>query len=161
MDAKIVDTLNSLAAKGRGILTPDAVVEEAKRKSSPLHAYFAARGCWDPKKAQEQWCINVARELIRTVKVEVTNTTFSVRTPAFIRDPSQAPRQGYASLSRLQSDEDLARRVVVEEFARAGAALARARAVATALGLSEEIDELKVRLDALSERVPDSAERSR
>ena len=152
MDTKIVDTLNELARKGGGVLTPDVVVAEAKKKSSPLHHYFESRGCWDAKTAQAAWCVSVARELIRSVRVEVTNTIFSVKAPAFVRDPSQAPRQGYASLSRLRSDKDLAHEVLVREFSMASAALARAQAVAAALDMSDEIEDIKSRINAMAER---------
>ncbi len=153
MDNAIERELYKLAESNDGRLTADIVVAAAKKKNSPLHAYFEQRGAWDQAEAQKRYCVVIARELIRSVRIEVTTTEYSVRAPAFVRDPSAAPRQGYTSMQNLRNDADLAREVLVEEFARAGAALARAKAVAAAVGMSNEVEELRVNLGALSERV--------
>jgi hypothetical protein len=152
-DQKIIDALYALADRNGGRLTPDIVVAAARSNDSPLHAYFASRDCWDTKKAADHWAVAVARDLIRSVKVEVTTTDFTVKAPAFVRDPSAGDAQGYASLSRLRSDTDLAREAVVAEFARVSAALARAQAVAAALNLTDEIGELRSRMSAFADRV--------
>lgn len=146
---EIADALRAIADRHAGKLTPDLVIEAARNKASPLHGCFT----WDVKQAaQERW-VAQARDLIRSVRVEVTTTQFSVRAPAFIRDPSMAGNeQGYTSLDRLRTDEDLAREAVIAEFQRASAALDRARVVATALGLSSEIEEVRERVVHLSER---------
>lgn len=46
-------------------LTAEAVVQEAKKPSSPLHPLFE----WDDGKAAEQWRLHRARNLIRAVRV--------------------------------------------------------------------------------------------
>lgn len=147
-DSKIIDALNALAVDGR--LTPDDVVAEARKKDSPLHEYFASRDCWDAKKAQAHYCVDIARELIRSIRVEVTTSNFTVQAPAFVRDPSAGAGQGYATLSRLRSDLDVAREAVMAEFSRASSALARARAVAVALDLANEIGELREQVDTFA-----------
>ena len=65
-----------------------------------------------------------------------------------MRDPTVGNAQGYSTLSRLRSDKDAARDAVVAEFVRASAALSRAKAIAAALDLENEIDELRDRIDA-------------
>jgi hypothetical protein len=154
MDRKRLEVeINELAEANGGKVTPDMVIKAARKKSTALYEYFDSRDAWNQSKAQAHYCVIVARELIRSVRIEVTTTEYSISAPAFVRDPSAAPKQGYTSTKNLRNDADLAREVLVEEFARAGAALARAKAVAAAIGMANEVEELRVNLGALSERV--------
>lgn len=149
MQNEVTDALRALADQNNGRLTPDLVVEAARNSQSPLHRCFT----WDLKQAAHERWLYQARELIRSIRVEVTTTEFKVRVPAFIRDPAAAAGvQGYVSLDRLRTDEDLSREAVVAEFMVASAALERAKAVAKALGMSEEIEEVRERIVHLSER---------
>lgn len=148
---EIEAAIQAIADKRGGRVTPDQVLAAAKIKSSPLHSYFAERGCFDPKRSMNEYGVIVARELIRSITVRVTTETYSVAAPQYVRDPKQpADKQGYASLGRLRTNEDVAREAIVAEFARAGAALARAKAVAAALGLENEIEELRVRVSTFA-----------
>lgn len=134
--------LEQIAKANRGVLTPEAVVEDAKDKASPLHGQFL----WNTKQAAYQHWLDQARLLIRTVRVVVTEEKLSA--PAWVRDPNaEHDAQGYVSTVSLRSDEDSARAVVVAEFARAAAAIRRAREVAKALELEEVMDELIVRIE--------------
>lgn len=145
----VENAIRAIADAHSGRLTPDLVVEAARSKDSPLHSYFT----WDVKKAANECWLYQARRLIRSVRVEVSTTQFDVRVPAYLRDPGAAnDAQGYVSLGRLRTDDDLAREACVYEFGRASAALARAKAVATALGLDGEIEEVRGRIEQLSER---------
>ena len=56
-------------------------------------------------------------------------------------------------MARLKSDNDMARSVVVTEFARAATALKRARAVAIAFGLEEEITAAQESIDTMMSRM--------
>lgn len=135
----------ALADAKTGILRPEDVIEAARSKSSPLHDFFT----WDNRRAADAHRLNEARSLIRQVTVEVSIDKVIVQAPYFIRDPSLAPEQGYRSLGRLRNDEDLAREAILAEFQRAVGALRRAKAVAAALGMREEIEEVELRLNAL------------
>lgn len=157
MNKQIIDRLNELAEANGGRITPDEVVAEARQKNSPLHEYFAARECFDQKKAAAHWCVAVARELIRSVRVDVVTENFTVKAPQFVRDPSAGQKQGYTSLGRLRSDAELAREVLVDEFSRAGAALARAKAVAAALAMSDEVADLHDRVVGLRTRIAEAS----
>ena len=138
----IRERLEAIAKANRGVLTPEAVVEDAKAKDSPLHAQFT----WNTKQAAYQHWIDQARLLIRTVRVVVTEERISA--PAWVRDPNaEHDAQGYVSTVSLRSDADSARVVVVAEFARAAAAIRRAREVAKALDLEEVMDDLIVRIE--------------
>lgn len=142
----VQEALQIITDKNGGILQPEAVVAAAKNAKSPLHAYFE----WDDKKASHQWRIEQARRLIRSVRVEVRTTTRVIRAVAYVRNPQAEPsEQGYVETKKLRNDEDLAREAVYHEFARAAAALTRARELSAALGLEDEVDKLIEGLEAI------------
>src|ERR1700721_1911092 len=106
MEVEIATVSGKIAAANNGTVTPEQVVEAAKSEESPLHPYFT----WDIGKAAHERWLHKARTLIPSVKVEITTTQFTVHAPAFVRDPSlSGETQGYMSLGRLQTDEDMAR----------------------------------------------------
>ena len=59
--------LRRLHDKHKG-LTAKIVLSDAKRSTSPLHDYFT----WDNKKAGEAFRKHQARNLVRSIKIEVT-----------------------------------------------------------------------------------------
>lgn len=138
----IRERLTEICKANGGVLTPEAVVEDAKSKASPLHGQFQ----WNVKQAAYQHWLDQARSLIRSVRVVLTEDW--IRAPAYVRDPhAERDVQGYVTTLSLRSDEDAARAVVVAEFSRAAAAIRRAREVAKALDLEEVMDELLVRIE--------------
>jgi hypothetical protein len=142
--------LQAIAAANDGRLTAEMVVQAARDPSSPLHDFFT----WDDAAAAAAHRIAQARALIRSVRVVFRTETVTVRAPYFIRDPDKPPNeQGYISLPQLRTDEDAARAAIVTEFARAAAALQRARSIAVALGLEEEVTGLADRLGMLQAAV--------
>jgi hypothetical protein len=144
--------INEIAERNGGKIRPDDVVADARDPSSPLHERFE----WDVEKAARAHWLDTARELIRAVRVTITTDTTIVTSVAYVRDPSVgSDEQGYVSVTTLRSDEDLAREAIVYEFARAQGALTRAREVAAALNLRNEVD----RLIAGVERARAKAER--
>lgn len=152
--AEIRERLQSLADANGGRLTPQAVVEDAKREGSPLHELFE----WDQRRGHEIYLLHRAREIVRTVKIVVKRDDVVFRSPLFVRDPSCEPRQsGYVSVKALRSDVDLARERVVAEFAAAASALRRAKAIAAALDVGGEVDGLLIDLDRVRNRVLEPA----
>lgn len=150
----IRERLEKLTDDNGGLLTPAIVVADARDPDSPLHGQFE----WDAKKAAYAHWIDTARRIIRSVRVDVTIKTMSVSTVAYVRDPaSPSHDQGYLPMRRVQSDKDLARSVLIDEFSRAASHLRRAREMATALQLSGEVDEIAQRLNVLREIVSDEA----
>lgn len=138
--------LRALADANGGRLVPEAVVDAARDPDSPLHSHFT----WDDTEAARQHRINQARVLIRTVRIDVKTTNYVIQAPAYVRDPAAGRSAGYIDTIQLRSDEDAAREVVVSEFARASAALRRARTVATALGITDQIDAAIGAIDRLN-----------
>ena len=127
-----------------GCLTPDIVIEDARDTESPLHEQFN----WDVQEAAMEAWRATARRLIRTVKVQVTieDTKWdpkarTILPPIYVRDPSRpSAEQGYARVADLRSDRDRAMAALMYEIDRADAAIRRAREVADALGLLDEVN---------------------
>jgi flagellar basal body rod protein FlgC len=144
----IADRLAKLAASNGGRLTPEAVVEDAKSKDSPLHDHFL----WDTKKAAYQHWLDQARALIRSVRVEVITESKSVSVVGYVRDPRAGDEQGYVSITSLKSDRESAREALVGEFSRVADMLRRAKEIAAALDAQDEVDDLLQRTVGLRER---------
>lgn len=137
-----------------GTLTPELVVEDAKRKDSPLHELFE----WDQQKAAQSHWHDVARALIRNVRVVVVNEGRSLRAPFFVRDPALSSKvQGYTTVTKLRTDADLARDAVADECSRAAAAFRRAQEVAAAVGVDADVRDLLNETLALGQRVTAAA----
>lgn len=150
--------LQAIADRHDGHLPPDQVVESARHPLSPLHDYFE----WDDAKAGDAYRLQQARALIRSVRIEVRSGTSTVVAPLFVRNPDLPPKQqGYVTIARLVKSEDSARAAVLAEFGRVAAALERAKAVAAAVGLVEEIDALLASVSLVQARLSpaDTAER--
>jgi len=134
------EALLALAELHQGRITPEMVVEAARDPNSPLHTAFT----WDDAQAAHEHRLAQARVLLRRVRVEIETGARLIRVPYFTRDPEAAPReQGYLTLPRLRTQEDVARAALVAAFARAARALQDARDLAEALGIGEEIDALR------------------
>lgn len=146
----IEDRIQKIADKHGGRITPDLVVADAKNKNSPLHGEFE----WDVRKAAQAHWIDQARALIASVTVIVRTTTVDVRSPAYVRDPNRsAGEQGYISVDNLRSDSDAARSALVSEFTRVGDLLRRARILARALEMEDQVERLVRGVDELREHL--------
>lgn len=140
--------LMEIEAANGGVLTPDAVIADAKDPDSPLHDQFE----WDTDKAAYKYWLDQARALITSVKVVQKIEQQKISTVYYVRDPRvDADEQGYVSLTTLKSDEDLARDAIHAEFMRARAVMERAHSLAAVLNLTEEVEELQTRIGSLVE----------
>ena len=135
----IKERLAMLEAANGGILTPDAVVADAKRKDSPLHGCFE----WDTKKAAAAYWLQQARELITSIRVEMRTDTTVVSSVYYVRDPNApSDKQGYVSVKTLKTDEEQARDALIQEFSRVAGMLRRARELAVMLDAAGRVDSL-------------------
>lgn len=149
----IREHLRFLEQNGR--LTPERVVEDAKRAESPLHKHFT----WDVQKAAEHYWLDEARELIRTVKVTLTMNEIRIKAPYYVPDPSRHGReQGYTSLDALREDPAAAKLSLIAECERAAGVLKRARLIAAALNLEDQIDTVLAHVAGLKQRIAENAE---
>jgi len=137
--AAIAKRLEEIAALHGGLLTPDIVVADAKDPSSPLHTYFD----WNLSSAAHKHWIDTARNLIASVRVVVTTEKVVIKAPFYLRDPSKkGNEQGYTTLTKVRSDKDLSREVINNEVALIVGALRRAKNVAQALDMVDEMEAL-------------------
>ena len=144
----IAQELAALEANGR--LVPEEIVRAAESPMSPLHLCFT----WDDALAGHAWRIEQARDLIRTVRVQVTTETRTISTVRYVHDPSLAPgEQGYVSVEGLRDDPVNAAAALLYELARADAYLSRAEGIAVVLGLRTDVVKQRGRLGRLRQRV--------
>lgn len=137
--AAIAKRLEEIAALHGGSLTPDIVVADAKNPSSPLHSYFD----WSLESAAHKHWIDTARNLIASVRVVVTTEKVVIKAPFYLRDPSKkGNEQGYTTLTKVRSDKELSREVINNEVALIVGALRRAKNVAQALDMVDEMEAL-------------------
>jgi hypothetical protein len=149
----IEEHLRALAERNHGRLTPEAVVAAAKPEDSPLHFWFE----WDNRKAAAAHRINQARALIRSVRIKFSVDHRTIKTVAYVRDPTaDASDAGYISVARVRDETDLSRDVLLQEFGRAAACLQRARRLAAVFGLTEDVDAFIGDLDLMRTRVVDA-----
>lgn len=134
-----------------GRLTPEGVVKAAARADSPLHSHFE----WDDSKAGHAYRLQQARQLIRSVQVEITTEERVISTVHYVRDPRAAEEdeQGYVSVNRLKTEPEHARALIQSEFARASACLHRATDLAAVLGMKREVAAISRKVDAVREKV--------
>jgi hypothetical protein len=129
--------LEKLARDGR--LTPEQVLTDARKKTSPIHDAFE----WDDSKAAEQFRLSQARHLIARVEVEFVRDHKTVTAPAWVRDPrSASAEQGYVRTAVLRDEKEIARAALLNETERAAAYLSRVRSLAVAIDLESEVDEI-------------------
>lgn len=144
------DRIVELADANGGRITPEQVIEDARSPDSPLHAYFE----WDVDLAAKQYWLDQARTLIRSVKIVTREERKTVVSVGFVRDPSlDSTEQGYISVRKVKTDEEMARDVLLDEFRRAGAALDRARKLAAVFRMDAEVGEFIDRLNLMRELV--------
>jgi hypothetical protein len=133
-------------------LTPEMVVADARDPDSILHSHFN----WDVEKAANEYWLDRARQLIRSVKLVISTETVSLSCVAYVRNPELPEgEQGYVQVDQVRSDAEMARAVLVDEFAKAAAALTRARALAAVFGLMDDVEDLISNMHTVRGKVPD------
>jgi hypothetical protein len=132
---QVAEEIKSLEREN-GNLDPNDVVERARDVNSPMHGFFE----WDDNEAAKQYRINQACLLIRRVKVQVTVRDVDLDVVRYVRDPEASGQ--YSNILRVRGEEARSRDVVVDEMARVKGAAKRARAVATVLGTTAQVDEI-------------------
>jgi hypothetical protein len=145
-NAEVTEALRRLAEAGRGVLLPEAVVQAARDPRSALHNHFT----WNDNEAAEKHRLDEARTLIRSVKVIIQTDSRRIEAVAYVRDPAAAGNEaGYVPTATLRTRADEARDALIAEFAQIGARLKRARALAAALGLEDEVEHLSSRVETV------------
>ncbi|CAE6856779.1 hypothetical protein R75461_07754 [Paraburkholderia nemoris] len=133
---RIAAHLQWLHDKHDNTLDAGIVVRDARRVRSPLHACFE----WDDAVAGQQYRLEQARHLIRSVRIVIQTKQATYRAPAYVSDPRT--RHGYVSTVQLRDSKDEARAALLAEFVLVRGLLERARGIARVLGLESEVEAL-------------------
>lgn len=140
--------LEKIRARNAGLLRPDDVVKDARSESSPLHSLFE----WDNSKAAHQHRLYQARDLIASVRVEVTTSTRVMAVPYYARDPNIASdEQGYSPIASFRDERQSSEEILRYEFDRAVALLERAVGIAESLNIEDSFVELLRRARVIRE----------
>lgn len=138
-----------------GRLTPAEVLDEARNPDSPLHDQFT----WDDTEAAEKYRLGQASRLIVRLRINVTVHSVPVRAPVYVRDPEVAG--SFRNIAAIRSHEDASRAVIVDEMKRVINAVRRAKTVAAALGLTEEISKIDALAASIVSRVAEIGDQPR
>lgn len=118
--------------ESKGELTPDNVIEEAKKKDSPLHGEFT----WDLKAAAMMTWRAQARSLISQFQITITVHRKEYKIQEFVEAPGKPEReQGYVAFTRIKDKKELAREFLNRELSIAATHVTKARDYARVLGL--------------------------
>lgn len=122
-----------------GTLTPDLVLNEARRRESPLHRHFE----WDDSEAAHQYRIVQARELIRSIVVisEPAPMMEPIRVKAFTSLPSEKGRS-YVSTIKALDDTELRKQLLEEALKELRSFKAKYNRLTEFVKLFQEIQDL-------------------
>lgn len=138
--------LTELTQLGNGRLTPESVVDDAKNEDSPLHSHIFRE---TDGEAAYQHRLDLARQLIRSVRVNVTIDQRSVSVVGYVHDPGSR-EAGYVPTVSLVDEKDRAFEVVMREFGRVEAIVVRSREIADVLGMRDELEGLLENIQRLT-----------
>lgn len=99
---KVIGELRRIAHRHRGVLRPEAVVEEARSKSSPLHNKFN----WDDSTAGHQYRLWQARQLIGAV-VQLAPVRGDARPVAVFTSMGTGNKRGYRETAVILANRSM------------------------------------------------------
>lgn len=103
--------LDTVRRRNGGILRVQDVVDYARDPATALHKCFE----WDDRKGAEQYRLWQARELVRSVYVEITpGDTTQYNAYVSMNDDRKKPGGGYRLLASVLSDKEQRRRLLVQ-----------------------------------------------
>ena len=99
---RLAEELSAIRIK-HGVLTPEATVEEARDKDSPLHPHIFKLGTKD---AAEEYYKNQARQMIRSICVIVEENP-DWKIPANINIRGDGTERGYFPVEEVMASPDM------------------------------------------------------
>lgn len=142
------DYLNTLV-RPDGLLLAQDVVEDAKRPESLLHDSFP----WDDAIAANEHRLQIARQIIRSVKINVTVNHIVLDVPEWGHVTTTGKQiAGYRKLDAIKEHEDYRRELLHDEVERAKAAISRTLGIAGELGCVDEVQHILALLVTLESR---------
>ena len=107
MDVNVVNELEMIRRKNRGILYPEAVVNFAVDENTALHSRFE----WDDVKAGYEYRIWQARQLIKLVVTVIPSTNTEISAYVSLSDDRKEDG-GYRSVIEVMSDDQLRNQMI-------------------------------------------------
>ena len=95
----VAKEINALMKSNKGIISPNQLVNSAKKKKSPIHDCFT----WDDTKAAKKYRIEEAKYLLRTVIVEYIQENKTYTTRAFVSTNDKE----YQKIESVLADDEL------------------------------------------------------
>lgn len=145
----ILEVLTNLSKKHDGHLTPQIVLREAEKKTSPLHTHFE----WDDSVAAERWRLEQAGQLIRKVRVTITNenTQKEMRVRAFFHVHEQEEKDADEEEPQSNTGMYVPVKVAMENYSEQvkAAALAELKAIRNKWAQVEELSKIWKQIDDL------------
>lgn len=133
-----------------GRVTAEKLFEAAKDRKHPLHNDFI----WDKNKAWREHNLDIAREIIASIRVVTKDTSRTYASVSYVRDPNAGPReQGYVSIVRLRNEREAAEEALLAETSRLQSQLERCKEIAEVLDLKPELDAVLQSVMRLSSRL--------
>lgn len=130
--------LAELTERGGGVLTPEAVVEDARDKASPLHSRIYGKSDREAALAHR---LELARQLIRSVRVNIKTEKITYTVVGYVHDPGKK-ESGYVPTVSLINERERALETLTREFARVEGIVERSREIAAVLGLEGDFERL-------------------
>ena len=134
----IAARLRELLTRNQGRIPLEAVIEDARDPTSPLHDQFE----WNNDAAAHQHRLDQARALVRSVKIEMIIDRRNVSVPAYVHDPSDQRQSGYVETVSLTDDRVKGIEAMKREFNRIEGLVRRSRDIASVLRLEEEFESM-------------------
>ena len=151
------ELIRSLADE-EGFIEPQSVIDEARNPRSILHEDFP----WNVAEAAQAHWIEVARRLIRFVKIEFIVDTRTLSSVAYVVDPDRPPKsKRFIDIQMAATQREKAHAILLAEMMRITSAIRRAQQVAAALGLRPQLDAMLMDVESMIREADAAATRAR
>lgn len=107
---KIGERIEVLMAKKGGEVVPSDVVEDARKKTSPMHRYFD----WDDSVAAEKYRLSQARKILRSIVEVIVVRKKPQEHRSFYNVDKSKGKSCYVSLQRVVAEPDFLEQLVSE-----------------------------------------------
>lgn len=109
---KVGEAIASLQKGSNTVLEPLTIVNAARDEKSPMHTHFE----WDDGAAAEHYRTDQARELVRSLTVDVSRSNLEARPVRAFVNVETAGERGYVSTHTAMTSEDLRKQVLRRAF---------------------------------------------
>ncbi len=109
LDAQRVgEAIQKLTKRHNGVLEPGHIVDAARDEASPMHPHFE----WDDATAAEAYREDQARELVRSLTVDVSKSNLETKPIRAFVNVDVGPDRGYVSTAVAMSSQELRKQVI-------------------------------------------------